>query len=1214
MSCSDPVRLPSSALIAIPKGLPVLVGGPPAFDWATAAKAFFLRNKWTAGLLHQLVSLLPPGRLRNLAHMLTCTLTGHPVDVATGRLLSRAPDFELRGPIPLMFERYYSSAWAERDSPVGFGWSHTFDERIWLERGKVVYKTGDGRELEFHTYDLPGRTMQPGQELFYPIDRLTLRCLGAGRWEIASRDGLTRELTTLPGDSTVSHLTRIRNRLGQWVAFEYDASRLLDSVRTSEGRWLRFEHKLGRLRRVAVPYPHGDDGGWYDQVSFTYSEEGDLASAADSARHERTYRYLNHLLVEETDRDGVTFYFEYDGRDSTASCIRTWGDDQKGCDRLFFREITYDKVNRRTFVEDSLGHTTTYEMNLANAVIQIVDPHGAVTKREVDEHLWKVSETNALGAVTRFEHDARGNETKRVLPTGARFESQFNAEGQVVAMTDPFGVRWGWAYDSRSRLVASYNSAGEQVQIEHGELYARRVVRSDGSSVEFEHDAFGQVTRLGFPDGTSEERWYDRSGQLVKVRDGEGRAVRAAYDLEGRVVEVAFGAEIVRRFEYTPGGDLTLDAGPRRAERYGYRNFHQLAWREEGGERVAFRYDPEDRLLAVINEDGDAYTYKRDACGRIEEETTFEGRRTTYVRDALGNARMTFLPDKSARAVEYDVLSKPTRVQHPDGDEDLYSYDVLGNLESATNAAGVVRFERDARRRVVGERFGDDWMESTNDRLGARVGMKSSRGLLERIGRGPMGSVLSVDVQQADDAGRLGPAWQVAFARNGIGAEVARRMPGGVEAHLTRDAAGRPSSQVITRGGEQRGLTEYQWEGIDLLVARSEAGSGRTDFVHDARGRLAGARSAEGTTTWRAPGPTGNLYKREDRKDRRYAKGGVLLDDAGTTYGYDACGNVREKLTADGRSWTYVWNGAGMLARVDTPDGTSDAFAYDALRRRVSKCSDGKTTRWLWDGNVPIHEWQNDERSSREPVTTWVFEPESFAPLGKLTPEGSRFSIVTDHIGTPREMFDEAGRSAWKAQLDIYGVASVTEGETSDCPWRWPGQYEDAETGLFYNRFRYYDPARGDYVSQDPIDLHGCAAGAQLYSYTSDPLLWSDPLGLGGYRHPVTGVWITGGGNPKFDSVFNARIPAELRGASVSDYRQMTNATGQLQGAIARGHVDPSVFTPDQLAAIAAGEQRIPGYTWHHNHNGTQLQLVDRDIHAQTGHDGGRAKKDGGRC
>jgi RHS repeat-associated protein len=89
-------------------------------------------------------------------------------------------------------------------------------------------------------------------------------------------------------------------------------------------------------------------------------------------------------------------------------------------------------------------------------------------------------------------------------------------------------------------------------------------------------------------------------------------------------------------------------------------------------------------------------------------------------------------------------------------------------------------------------------------------------------------------------------------------------------------------------------------------------------------------------------------------------------------------------------------------------------------------------------------------------------------------------------------LVDDVGELAWKAQLDVYGVARVEVAKTS-CPWRRPGQYEDEETGLYYNRFRYYDPETGRYISQDPI---GPTGGLNLYGYTQDPLYWIDPLGL----------------------------------------------------------------------------------------------------------------------
>jgi RHS repeat-associated protein len=108
---------------------------------------------------------------------------------------------------------------------------------------------------------------------------------------------------------------------------------------------------------------------------------------------------------------------------------------------------------------------------------------------------------------------------------------------------------------------------------------------------------------------------------------------------------------------------------------------------------------------------------------------------------------------------------------------------------------------------------------------------------------------------------------------------------------------------------------------------------------------------------------------------------------------------------------------------------------------------------------------------------------------------GRLASITTDHLGTPTEMYDEMGAPIWKARLDLFGVCTIERGTRAQCPFRWPGQYEDEETGLYYNRFRYYDPSEGVYVSQDPIRLAG---GLALYGYVADPLLCVDVFGLTG--------------------------------------------------------------------------------------------------------------------
>lgn len=169
-------------------------------------------------------------------------------------------------------------------------------------------------------------------------------------------------------------------------------------------------------------------------------------------------------------------------------------------------------------------------------------------------------------------------------------------------------------------------------------------------------------------------------------------------------------------------------------------------------------------------------------------------------------------------------------------------------------------------------------------------------------------------------------------------------------------------------------------------------------------------------------------------------------------------------------------------------------------------------TRFVWDGNTPLHEWQYDINDrprlevdesgllvydKSEPLSqdliTWIFDEGTFRPAAKLVGD-KRYSIITDYLGTPVEAYADTGEKVWSCDLDIYGKVRKLAGESSFIPFRYQGQYEDVETGLYYNRFRYYSPDTGTYVSQDPLGLEG--GMPNMYSYVHDLNSWIDPFGL----------------------------------------------------------------------------------------------------------------------
>ena len=197
-----------------------------------------------------------------------------------------------------------------------------------------------------------------------------------------------------------------------------------------------------------------------------------------------------------------------------------------------------------------------------------------------------------------------------------------------------------------------------------------------------------------------------------------------------------------------------------------------------------------------------------------------------------------------------------------------------------------------------------------------------------------------------------------------------------------------------------------------------------------------------------------------------------------------------------------------------------------------------KVIRFLWDGNTILHEWEDDTNSSKKPhqkidfqadyvaelsekkeqaakestskgepapesLVTWIFQ-DDFIPRAKLTKDGC-YSIFTDYLGTPVGAYDEDGNLVWERELDIngkvmpagkdnYGRTLQDIGEKNFIPFRFQGQYEDEEIGLYYNRFRYYDPETGQYTQQDPIGLAG--GNPTLYGYVYNTLDEVDPFGL----------------------------------------------------------------------------------------------------------------------
>jgi RHS repeat-associated protein len=231
-----------------------------------------------------------------------------------------------------------------------------------------------------------------------------------------------------------------------------------------------------------------------------------------------------------------------------------------------------------------------------------------------------------------------------------------------------------------------------------------------------------------------------------------------------------------------------------------------------------------------------------------------------------------------------------------------------------------------------------------------------------------------------------------------------------------------------------------------------------------------------------------------------------------TRYDYDAQGRMVRKSTPAGPV-VFAWNDEHQLVASGSARGEW-RYHYDALGRRIAKQRhDGArngtradaATWFVWDGMRLAQELVGEHC-----VTTIYEDAGSYVPLARVEqglgqktvrPE-QIFHFHTDVNGAPEELTSHAGKLIWRARYRTWGNLA-TEAWDRDEEWaedvgrrsqnlRFQGQYFDAETGLHYNTFRYYDPEIGRFASQDPIGLSG---GLNLYQYAPDPLNWIDPWG-----------------------------------------------------------------------------------------------------------------------
>ncbi|MFK7787151.1 MAG: RHS repeat-associated core domain-containing protein [Crocinitomicaceae bacterium] len=1036
------------------------------------------------------------------------------ISLITGESVLHETDFRLSGPISLEWTRNYFSH-VERTTMLGRMWQLNYDQSVRIDRreGSFFWANKNGNIVEIPYIPIEDSAVITEEKIVYSHyeDSIVIEDYD---------EDLSYHYSFVGGSRDTYYLTKISRHRFE-ISFKYNVSARLEEIVDSSNRTLTIERD-SQQRIISVTQVSETEQEKV-LVEYDYDEEGYLTVVRDTIGQEETYTYHKNLITVKTDKNGVTQHWEFENTDEDPKCIKRWF--TKRGQQL--ERIKYE--DGKTVLTDAIGASIEY-WHRHGKLVQVTDAMGNSETWEYNLNAQVIRYTDKLDNSTYYGYDDYGNKTSERLPNGGSTNYIYENNKLVMAKNAKNAV-WIWQYNEEGFLTVRIGPAKDITRYEYTNDLLTKVIDANGLETHLEYNNENTLDKVTLPTGEVTNWNYNGQGQLLHAVSNQDTSVNYHYDELGRVEQMKTVDGNMVHLKYDGVGNVISAKDKHRDVKFEYSPTGKLESREENETKIKFSYTKADQLKAITNEHQSLYRFDRDRNGQIIQESGFDGLKRKYQRNAGGQVSQRTTPDGRKVGYSYDLLGNVSVVNYDDGTKEAYTYDKSGLLIEAVNENGIVSLERDEIGRVIAETQNGVRIENEYNRVGQRIHLTSSLGADIKISRDKFGNILNTSVEQSTQSEdqQSSNRWEVDITRNLVGLEIERSLPGGVTSSWQRDKNGRPVQHSVTAKEQLQTKKRYQWDVNDRLRSIEDLLKKElTTFEHDVFGNLSAASYADGSWDYKLPDEIGNLFKTKDKTDRKYGRAGQLLKDEKYTFEYDEVGNLikKESLT---EAWRYKWSQGGMLKKVIRPDRKHVDFTYDALGRRLTKTYHDQTTHFVWDGNVPLHEWTstreettgiNESASGRplsgvevdesgnlrlkspENLTTWIFEDGTFIPMAKLQGDKA-YSIITDHLGTPIESYDEEGKKVWSRELGIYGQTRKEIGEENFIPFLYQGQYLDTETKLGYNRYRYYSPESGTYVSQDPIGLDGQMPN--MYAYVLDSNSWIDPFGQECLKHGFKG-------------------------------------------------------------------------------------------------------------
>lgn len=510
---------------------------------------------------------------------------------------------------------------------------------------------------------------------------------------------------------------------------------------------------------------------------------------------------------------------------------------------------------------------------------------------------------------------------------------------------------------------------------------------------------------------------------------------------------------------------------------------------DQAGNTKTLSFDGLGRKIGMVDPDKGVMRYAYDDVGNLLETTDARNQTVAYAHDAANRAlseshqgvvkvRYHYDADRPADLPGLrNTLGRLAWVEDEAGRE-TYSYDPRGNIVAQTRTLDGQRFvtglEYDALERLVGLTYPDQ--SRVEYRYNAMNRLEAIPGYVDNIDYMASGQKQGFEYANG--------------VRSGYEYDSRQRL-----ARLTSESSGGTLQDLAYGYDQASNITRI----ADQRAAKTP--EDRTaDYAYDDLYRLTEAAAPAWSEQYRYS-PIGNMTFKSDLGAMSYGEGGAgphaLTTAGGTTYGYDANGNLASKP-----GYVYHFDPKDRLARVErAADGAVIDYAYDYRHQRKRKSI---AVGGLVDTTLYVDRYSEVRRGR---LIKNVYAGERLVARVFSNPAGDRtFFYLPDHLGSASLVTDASGAVVEESVFYPYGQDRARSGGFKS-EYRFTGKELDGETGLHYFGARYYDSGTGRFMSVDPLislsipgsDVrNGMRALTQsTYSYAgANPARFTDSSGL----------------------------------------------------------------------------------------------------------------------